>query len=309
MRIAFLGSGAFGLPTLEAIDRDPGFEVTLVASQPDRPAGRGLQPRPTPIAEYALRRGLPLRRSEDANAPEEIAALDAARPEALVVVAFGQKLSPALLGGRFAINLHASLLPRWRGAAPIARAIEAGDPLTGVCVISIAERMDAGVVYRAVETPIDPRETAAELHDRLAALGPEAVAATLAEFARGGLRPVGQDEALVTKARKIVRRDAILDPATVEAARARQAIHAFSPRPGCEVRIGTTRVKLLRVRDEPGDGVPGTLGADGSIACLRGRLVPLEVQPAGGRAMAWEAFLRGARPAAGTRIEPIGEGT
>jgi methionyl-tRNA formyltransferase len=305
MRIAFLGSGAFGLPTLEALLAS-GEEVALVVSQPDRPAGRGLKERPTPVAEFALARGLPLRRPADVNRAEEVAAIDAARPDALVIVAFGQKISPAVLGSRFAINLHGSLLPRWRGAAPIQRAIEAGDAETGVCVISIAERMDAGVVYRSAATPIDRLETAAELHDRLAALGPSVVLPALADFRRGTLGPQVQDESLVTRARKIGRDDTRVDPASMTAEAIRRKTHAFAPKPGCEVRIGAARVKLLRVRDEAAaSGAAGTLAADGSIACAAGSLVPIEVQPAGGRPMRWEEFLRGARAAAGTPVEPM----
>jgi methionyl-tRNA formyltransferase len=309
MRIAFLGSGAFGLPTLGAILASGDHEVVLVVSQPDRPAGRGLKERPTPVAEFAIARGLPLRRPVDVNAPAEVAAIDAAAPAALVIVAFGQKIAPAVLGGRFAINLHGSLLPRWRGAAPIQRAIEAGDAETGVCVISIAERMDAGLVYRAASTPIDPLETAAELHDRLAALGPSVVLPTLEDFRLGRLVPAAQEESLVTRARKIGRADTRVDPAAMSAAEIRRKTHAFGPKPGCEVRIGAVRVKLLRVRDlAGGHGAPGGLAADGSIACREGSLLPIEVQPAGGRPMRWEEFLRGARVAAGTPVEPMADG-
>ena len=306
MRIAFLGSGAFGLPTLEALLASGDHEVALVVSQPDRPAGRGLKDRPTPVAEVAIARGLPLRRPADVNRVEEVAAIDAARPDALVIVAFGQKISPAVLGSRFAINLHGSLLPRWRGAAPIQRAIEAGDAETGVCVISIAERMDAGVVYRSAATPIDRLETAEELHDRLAALGPSVVLPTLEDFRRGTLAPHIQDEPLVTRARKIGRGDTRVDPASMSAEAIRRKVHAFAPKPGCEVRIGAVRVKLLRVREgSAASGSAGTLAEDGSIACAAGSLVPIEVQPAGGRPMRWEEFLRGARAAAGTPVEPM----
>ena len=309
MRVAFLGSGAFGLPTLEALLAS-GDEVVLVVSQPDRPAGRGLKERPTPVAEFALSRGLPLRRPADVNRAEEVAAIDASRPDALVIVAFGQKISPAVLGSRFAINLHGSLLPRWRGAAPIQRAIEAGDPETGVCVISIAERMDAGVVYRSAATPIDRLETASELHDRLAALGPSVVLPTLEDFRRGTLSPQVQDESLVTRARKIGRDDTRIDPASMTAEVIRRKVHAFAPKPGCEVRIGAARVKLLRVRDgAEASGAAGTMATDGSIACAAGSLVPIEVQPAGGRPMRWEEFLRGARAAAGTPVEPMAMGS
>jgi methionyl-tRNA formyltransferase len=173
-------------------------------------------------------------------------------------------------------------------------------------VISIAGRMDAGVVYRSLATPIDPLETAGELHDRLAALGPAVVLATLEDHRLGRLAPATQDESLVTRARKIVRADTRVDPAAMSAVEIRRKTHAFGPRPGCEVQLGASRVKFLRVRDVAGRAGPeGTLAADGSIACREGSLVPIEVQPAGGRPMRWEDFLRGARVAAGTRVEPM----
>ena len=176
MRIVFLGSGAFGVPTLRALVAARGqFDVRLVASAPDRPAGRGLQPTPNPIAAAAETLGLAIERTADVNAPASLAAIEAAAPEAIVVIAFGQKIGPEIRDRFFAINLHASLLPAYRGAAPIQRALMAGESTTGLSVISIAARMDAGVVFDTLETPIDPRETAGELHDRLAELGPELV--------------------------------------------------------------------------------------------------------------------------------------
>ena len=309
LRTVFLGSGAFGAPTLEALVADPEFEVVLVATPPDRPAGRRRRLAPAPIAALAERLGLPVLRTEDCNRDADLAAIERAAPEAMVVIAFGQKLGPRLRDLAFAINLHASLLPAHRGAAPIQRALMAGDRTTGLSVISLADRMDAGEVHARRETPIGRSETAGELHDRLAAMGPEVVLETLRRHREGSLAPEAQDESLATHAAKIGREHAVVDferPATF----LRGWIHGLSPRPGCSISIGGESLRLLRVEvveDEPVDGndpsvPPGTLVESGAFRCGRGWLRPLEVQPAGGRPMTWEAWRRG-RPALAAPIE------
>jgi methionyl-tRNA formyltransferase len=301
LRIAFAGSGAFGAPTLRALaargDAAPG-EVVLVVSAPARPAGRGLAPTPTPIARAAETLGLPLLETADINAPESVARLAAAAPAVLVVIAFGQKLSPEVVSPRFSINLHASLLPRHRGAAPIQRALMAGDTETGLCVISLAPRMDAGAIHATRRVAIDPRETAAELHDRLAELGPEVVLEAIEAWRCGRLRSIAQEEAAATRAPKIGRADARIDFARPAEA-LRGWIHGLSPRPGCTLRVGDSGaapLRLLRVEAIPqaADGAPGTLDPDGVLHCAEGsRLRLLEVQPAGGRAMTWAEWGRG----------------
>ncbi|MFM7261560.1 MAG: methionyl-tRNA formyltransferase, partial [bacterium] len=185
MRIVFFGSGAFGVPTLEALVAR--HEVALVVSQPDRPAGRGKVMTPTPIAARAVELGLRVVKPEDVNEPamrDEIRALGA---EAWVVIAFGQKLSRELLDGVFAINLHGSLLPAYRGAAPIQRAVMDGCTESGVSVISLAERMDAGLVYATARRPIEPHATSDEVHDQLSLLGPAVIEDVLARHAAGVL--------------------------------------------------------------------------------------------------------------------------
>ncbi len=309
MRIVFLGSGAFGVPTLRALVAARGqFDVRLVASAPDRPAGRGLQPTPNPIAAAAETLGLAIERTADVNAPASLAAIEAAAPEAIVVIAFGQKIGPEIRDRFFAINLHASLLPAYRGAAPIQRALMAGESTTGLSVISIAARMDAGVVFDTLETPIDPRETAGELHDRLAELGPELVIRSLRRHRAGLDAPQAQDERFVTQAAKISRADAVVD-FTRPAPALRGWIHGLSPRPGCTITLplasGAKQVRLLRVEAvseaeaaavaglDAASHRAGTFVEPGLLRCAEGFLHPLEVQPAGGRVMAWEDFLRG----------------
>lgn len=322
MRIAFLGSGAFGLPTLEAIAAV--HEVSLVISQPDRPAGRGRRETPTPISARVLAdqeagagtfASTRLLRTDAINADEARAVLDETAPEALVVIAFGQKIGPDVLAGRFAINLHASLLPRWRGAAPINRAMMAGDPVSGISVISLASRMDAGEVHATRETPIDPAETAGELHDRLALLGPDAVLEVLDRAARGEVRAVSQDESLVTHAAKLGRADSTVDfAAAVASVRAR--IHGLVPWPGCEVEVvgpeGTPtsidRLRIHRVADvaESGPGPTGRIDADGLVTCADGAVRLLEVQAPGGRVLDWASFHRGRPLPEGTRLQARG---
>ncbi len=308
MRIVFMGSGAFGLPTLESLAAE--HEIVLVVSQPPRPAGRRRVPTPTPVAAWATERGLDLFTPDRVDA-EAVAKIAAAEGDAQVVIAYGHRIPPELVAAAFSINLHASLLPRWRGAAPINHAMIAGDEQTGVSVIELAPRMDAGRVFATRALPIDPRETAGELHDRLAALGPEVVAEVLEAHATGRAAAMAseQDESFATAAPKLAKADGRLE-FTQSARTLRQRIHGLTPWPGCTITIAGTPVKLLRVADEPGDdgrGVsPGVLQADGRISTGGGgRLRPLEVQPAGGRAMSWDEFRRGRRLTGGEPVEPF----
>jgi methionyl-tRNA formyltransferase len=306
MRITFFGSGAFGLPTLRALA--PQHEVVAIVSQPDRPAGRGGELSPTPIAEYAQTNmpGVLLLRPPDVNKPEVVAQLKDKGADAAVIIAFGQKLSPAVLPGENAINLHASLLPRWRGAAPINAAILAGDAVTGNSIITIADRMDAGLVLGQSPTPINPNLTAGELHDLLADQGPALVLDVLGQMQRGSLDPKQQDEALVTKARKLSKQDGLVD-FSHSADEARRRIHGLTPWPGVTVQFRDQPLKLLRVdpRPNPHDEAPGTIldPALGLIACGEdSSLILLEVQPAGGKKMTWDEFARGRRPTPGESL-------
>lgn len=308
MDVVYFGSGAFGIPTLRALAER--HRVRAVVTQPDRPAGRGKTLTPNPVAAFAAEH-LPdadLIKPEKVNAPEVVDLVRAHPGDAWVVIAFGQYLGRKLLADRFAINLHASLLPRWRGAAPINHAILAGDAETGNSVITLAERMDAGFVLGQTRRAIDPAQTAGELHDQLAADGPELVLDVLARHAAGSLDPIEQDESLVTEAGKLSRDVAWVDFAQ-PAGDCRARINGLSPWPGVSVEIAGTRVKLLRAAPEPGasaaEQAPGTLlDADrGVVACVGSALRLLEVQPAGKKPMPWDAFARGARLDAG---DPIG---
>ncbi len=302
MRIVFLGSGAFGIPTLAKLAER--HDVRAIITQPDRPAGRGGKLTPTPVADWAAANApsLPVLKPEKVNAAEVAAGIRGFNADALVVIAFGQKIGKALLDDIFACNLHASLLPRWRGAAPINAAILAGDAQTGNSVIALADRMDAGVVYaQSRPLPIDPRTTAGELHDVLAADGPALVLDVLARFSAGTLAGEEQDESRVTLAGKLGKADGWVDfKETAEECRRR--INGLSPWPGVTASLGGTPLKLARAIALPDttSAQPGAIidAARGLIACGGGEgggavLQLLEVQPPGKRRMAWADFVRG----------------
>jgi len=304
VRIVFLGSGAFGLPTLESLVR--GHEVVAVVSQPDRPAGRGKILTPTPIAARAAELGLPLLKPEDVNEGCVRSAVRAFRADAWVVIAFGQKLSRELLDGVFAVNLHGSLLPAYRGAAPIQRAVMDGCAETGVSVISLAERMDAGLVYATASRAIGPRETSDEVHDGLAELGPSVIERVLASHAAGALVGAAQDETRATRARKLSKSEATVDLAEVDAAGARARINGLNSWPGCTVLVGDLPVKLLRVEEcEAPRGETGVLGADGVVRARSGAIRILEIQPVGGKPMSVAEFLNGRPRLAGSAVRPV----
>src|SRR5687767_3718579 len=232
LRLIFAGSGEFGLPTFKRLIESDKYDVTHVVTQPDRPSGRGLKLKPTAIAQLGLERGLPVIRTANING-ETLPAADV-----MVVIAFGQKIAPhvvdhARLG---AINLHASLLPRYRGAAPINWAIIRGETVTGNSVIRLAQRMDAGAVLGQSELQIGETETAGELHDRLSLDGAPLVLRVVEELASGTAVERPQDESLATIAPKLSREASRLDFAQ-PAREVANRIRGLSPWPGCRVRL------------------------------------------------------------------------
>lgn len=325
MRLVFFGAGEFGLPTLRWLHEQ--HDVGLVVTQPDKPAGRKRELTPTAIATFALKAGLPVVRSEDVNTPEFIQTLKGIGAEASVVIAFGQKLSPGVIeaGGKLVINLHASLLPKYRGAAPINWAMIQGETETGLSVIGLAQRMDAGLVYAQVATKIDPLETAGELHDRLALMGPEAVGRVLAEHEAGTLHGQVQDESKASKAPKLSKADGFVDwSKSASAVVAR--IHGLTPWPGVRVllhhqRDGSKQELLLRrgrvvdnTEREGGDAKylatstdrqPGQTLEGGCVATGRGVVELLEVQKPGGRVLSIIDYIHGHGWNAGDRMERL----
>ena len=315
MRVIFYGSGEFGLPTLRRLVAS--HEVALVVSQPDRPAGRNRRPQPTPVGRWAEQQGLKVIKPTDVNGPQPMAALEAARPEAQVVVAFGQKIGSQLiglpqLGPSATMNLHASLLPKYRGAAPIQWAICRGETETGNTVFCLTDRMDAGDILGSAITQIDPLETAGELHDRLAEAGGPLVLRVLEDFAEGRVRPVRQDESAVTLAPKLSRENAVLD-LSADAEAVRCHVHGLTPWPGVRAwwrpKENGPACPLLwrRVTSERHTetvGEPGRYLGEGRVCVGRGVVRLLEVQEPGKKKMAFDQFDRGRSLPAGGRFLP-----
>lgn len=312
MEVVFFGSGAFGVPTLEALVTR--HRVVGAVTRPDRPAGRGGHMTPTPVARWLAERcpHVPVLKPRSVNAPDVVERIRAWPADAWVVVAYGEKLSPELVRDRFVINLHASLLPRWRGAAPVAAAILAGDAEIGNTVIAVTDRVDAGPILAQSRHPLERSATAGEVSERLARDGARLVLQVLDEHGTGTLRPRVQDESQATRAPRLSRADARLD-LTRSAEECRNRIHALTPWPGVAVQIGPERVKVWRAAALESAGHTPDVGAivepeRGIIACGQGRLQLLEVQPAGGRRMTWAEFVRGRTIRRGQSVVPAGGG-
>jgi len=306
LRVAFAGTPEFAAVALRAL-LAAGYRVPLVLTQPDRPAGRGMKLTPGPVKRVALEAGLPVDQPERLRTPEQRAALAACGADVLVVAAYGILLPPeALAIPRLGcINIHASLLPRWRGAAPIHRAIEAGDRETGITIMQMDEGLDTGPMLLRRAIPIGIDDTTATLHDRLATLGGELVVEALAGLAAGTLRAEPQPAEGVTYAAKIARAESVIDwrePAEVIARRVR----AFDPFPGAVSDLRDTAIKFWSARAVPGAGAPGEVLAAGGggvvVASGEGALCATELQRPGARRMGVEDFLRGFPIAPGERF-------
>jgi len=295
-----MGTPEFSVPVLDAL-AGAGHEIVCVYTQPPRPAGRGKKERPSPVHQRATAMGVPVRHPKSLRGPEAHAAFAALGAEVAVVVAYGLILPQAVLEApiRGCLNIHASLLPRWRGAAPIQRAIMAGDDETGVCIMQMEAGLDTGPVLLRRAVPIGVEETAGTLHDRLSALGAEAIVEALVRL--DDLVPVPQPAEGVTYAEKIDKAEARLDW-TQEAPHIDRQIRGLSPFPGAWTMIGGKRVKILRSRLAAGSGAPGTVLSGLTIACGSGAVDLTEVQPEGKPRMTAEAFLRGARIVPGTVV-------
>jgi methionyl-tRNA formyltransferase len=317
LRTIFAGTPEFAVPSLAALLDAPGdrpgmppLQVVAVYTQPDRPAGRGRQLQASPVKALALKRGLPVIQPEslkkDPEAVERLAALEA---DLMVVVAYGLLLPVSVLEAPRlgCVNVHASLLPRWRGAAPIQRALLAGDTETGVCIMRMEAGLDTGPVYHRVATPIGARDTGADLHDRLAELGAAALMDALPGIADGSLIPEAQAEDRVTYAHKLTKDESIIDwhqPAEIIG----RMIRAYNPWPVAQTRLDT---ETLRVWDADIDAERATQAAPGTVigagksgievAAGRGVVRIVRLQPPGKRAMAAADFLN-ARSMDGVRL-------
>jgi methionyl-tRNA formyltransferase len=297
MRIVFMGTPDFSVPVLDALVA-AGHDIACVYTQPPRPAGRGQAERPSPVQARAEAMRVPVRHPKSLRSPEAQAEFAALGADVAVVVAYGLILPQAVLDAprRGCLNIHASLLPRWRGAAPIQRAIMAGDAETGVCIMQMEAGLDTGPVLWRRAIPIGAEETAGDLHDRLSVLGAEAITDALARL--DDLDPQPQPDAGVTYAQKIDKAEARLDW-TQDAPHIDRQIRGLSPFPGAWTMIGGKRVKILRSRPARGPGKPGQVLSGLTVACGTGAVEITEVQPEGKPRMTAEAFLRGARIAPG----------
>ena len=317
LRIAFAGTPEFARVALARLYA-AGHAVALVLAQPDRPAGRGMKLVSAPVKAFAIAHGLALAQprslrldgkfAADAEAARD--AIETAAIDVIVVAAYGLLLPPWLLElpQHGCINIHASLLPRWRGAAPIQRAIEAGDELTGVTLMQMDAGLDTGAMLRAIETPITADDTAASLALRLASMGGELVVQALAALTQGPLESRPQPDSGVTYAAKIAKTEAAIDWRNSAAAIERR-LRAFDPFPGARGTLDGENITCWRAAVRPGrGGVPGeVLAANGvlSVACGEGSVDLIELQRAGGRRLPAAEFLRGRAPRVGDVFAPL----
>ncbi len=303
MKIIFAGTPEFARQALAAI-LAAGHEVVFVLTQPDRPSGRGMKLAPGAVKQEAEKHGIPVYQPASLKDPATHDPIKAANAEVMVVAAYGLILPQAVLDipARGCLNIHASLLPRWRGAAPIQRAIEAGDKETGVTIMQMEAGLDTGPVLLEKRLPILPTDTGASLHDKLAALGAQAIVEALARLDE--LKPIAQPEQGITYAGKLSKEDARLDwslPAELLARRVR----AFNPVPGAWTLFNGEPLKIWQVEVVPGKGRPGEVLSVGNgfvVACGEGALKLNELQKAGARRMDAAAFLAGVKITPGTLL-------
>ncbi len=305
-RIVFMGTPEFALPTLERlIERYP---VVGVVTQPDRPAGRGRRVEMPPVKEVALAEGIPVFQPQRLRNVEAVEHIRAWSPDVAIVAAYGQILPSEVLETppHGVLNVHASLLPRWRGAAPIQGALLAGDDVTGVTIMKLDEGLDTGPILAMRETPIGPEETAGELEDRLARLGADLLMEILPAYLEGALEPRPQPEEGVTVTRRLRKSQARIDWSQ-SAEHLHNHIRAFSPSPGAYTFWDGVRFKVLRSRvvhpADPPEAEPGTVFLSDDMPAVvtgSGCLALVRVQMAGKRPMDGDAFVRGRQDFVGT---------
>lgn len=308
MKIAFLGTSAFAVPALRALV-EAGHDVAVVYTRAPKPAGRGQQERKTPVHELADQLGLTVHTPRSLRSDEEAASFKALDLDAAVVVSYGHILPKSFLDAPVlgCINIHGSLLPRWRGAAPIHRAILAGDAETGVTIMRMDEGLDTGPMLLAESTPISAADTAESVHDRLAALGASLIVSTLDGLLRKNIDAVAQPEEGVTYAHKLGKEEGVLDWRR-PAAEIERKVRAFHPWPGTSFDAprdnGVERIKVLAATLTLAGGAPGTvsIARDGFpvVTCGVGGLKLLKLQRPGKSAQSADAFLRGFALDAGT---------
>ena len=303
MKIVYLGSGEFGIDCLNALERSE-HDLLLIVTQPTQPAGRGRKPRPTPVAQWAQEKTLPCLEADNVNTPEVIQRITAAGPELIVVIAFGQKISNELIAipPKGTINVHSSLLPKYRGAAPINWAVINGETETGISIITLAEKMDTGKILSQAKTDIAANESAGQLHDRLAKLATPLLLETIEKIADGSVTYTEQDHSKATLAPKLKKNDASLDFAATAESLVRK-IRGFWPWPGgWTVYLSKKTNKAVRVtlaqaevieHANPEKLSPGTLDENLNIICGQNSLKIIKIKPAGGSTMNFADFVNG----------------
>ena len=302
MRLIFMGTPDFAVTALKALA--PHHEIAAVYAQPPRPAGRGQQPRLGPVHRFAQQQGFPVLTPSTLRKPETQAEFEALKADVAVVAAYGLILPRQILAmpKHGCLNIHASLLPRWRGAAPIQRAIMAGDAVSGVTIMQMDAGLDTGPMLTRREVPITMRTTAQELHDQLAEAGAALIVETLRQLAAGTVQATPQPSDGVTHAAKIDKAETRIDFKRPADAVVRH-IHALSPSPGAWFEASGERIKVLRAVAVDGTAAPGEVLDDGlTIACGEGAVQLLQVQRAGRAAVDAASFLRGFRLPAGTLL-------
>ena len=309
-RVVFFGSPDFAVPTLRLL-LESRWRPVAVVTQPDRPAGRGRKPRRPPVAELAAEAGIAVLQPSRLRDPEAVAALAKFEPELQIVTAYGQLLPPSVLDApRFGtLNVHASLLPRWRGAAPVSAAILAGDRETGATIMLVDETEDTGPILVQRRTPIGDRETGGELSDRLAELGAELLLETLPCWLAGEIEPRAQDASLATRARRVRKEAGRIDWSS-SAVQIERQVRAFTPWPGAFTELEGTRVRLAvasAVAELGEPGTPGVIVDAGDairVATGDGVLAIERLQRAGKRELSAAEFVRGAGELLGKRFGP-----
>ncbi|NVE94648.1 methionyl-tRNA formyltransferase [Altererythrobacter lutimaris] len=300
MRIIFMGTPEFAVPALQAL-HDAAHEIVCVYTQPPRPAGRGKKLQPSPVQRRAEELGIEVRSPKSLKGEEAQAAFAALNADVAVVAAYGLILPQAVLDAPNygCLNIHASILPRWRGAAPIHRAIMAGDEATGVTIMQMEAGLDTGPMLAKVHTPIEDKTTG-ELTEELAELGAQLMVEVLADLAN--IAPIAQDDDAATYAPKIDKAEARIDWSRPAEELVRH-VQGLAPFPGAWCEIDGYRVKILRAEAVKGSDEPGkVLDYDLTIACGEGALRPLRLQRAGKPAMDRDDFLRGNPIAVGTKL-------
>jgi methionyl-tRNA formyltransferase len=315
MNIVYLGSGQFGLPCLDAIAQSS-HKITLVVTQPAQPAGRGRKPTPTPVAVWAAANSVPVIEAADVNAPDIVNRLCECKPDIIVVIAFGQKISKQIIdvAPKSAINVHASLLPKYRGAAPINWAIVNGELETGVSIITIAQKIDAGDVLACAKTPIEWDETADELGRRLAKLAVPLLVTTIDQIAAGSAKYTKQDDTQATRAPKLKKTDGFLDFSEPAEALYRKML-GFWPWPGATAvynskesgrieKVTFAKAEILKTPN-PENLPTGTIDENLNVVCGQNRLQIMRLKPENSRLMSYSDFVNGRRILPGDRFVKI----